>query len=531
MKDKTKIYKIYMIFGITLLVIALISSTFAYYVWNTDTTNETKIVTNVGGATVYFDGGSAIENASIRPVESKDYGIKKDISVKSNTTGLTFNLYLDLTTLPDGLKDSTFKFALYNGTTLKKEGNFSTSYITSNATTCEKNSTTHITLLNNETISTSKVTYTLYIWIDGEAGTNPNSMMNQSFTFNIHAEGVDAVLNEGRIPDITTYPEDQKQTLAYKILSDYYYADKSDISNNGVTYHYDTTHNLMADIGSNVRYYGANPNNYIYFNCSDYSNQTDTTCEKWRIIGVFNGKVKIIRSSNIGTYAWDNKLSGVGTSTSSYGSNNWSDSRLMIMLNPTDYSSSFSTDIYAYDKGSYWYGLSSTCYAGSSSGTKACDFTSIGLKNDTTRNLISTETYYINGYNSSSVYSDIMYEEERAGNTWNGKIALAYPSDYGYAVDFNYCTKNLYNYNNSTCTSNNWMKNIITNNGNTYGWLLTPHSSSAGSAWVVLSSGSVHGNFNPSNAYGVAPVLSLNSVLSVETGTGESGSPYKLSIG
>mgnify|MGYP003302935366 CR=1 FL=1 len=45
-------------------------------------------------------------------------------------------------------------------------------------------------------------------------------------------------------------------------------------------------------------------NNYIYFNCSDYSKQDDTTCERWRIVGVFDGRVKIIRDekyeSNIG---------------------------------------------------------------------------------------------------------------------------------------------------------------------------------------------------------------------------------------
>ena len=26
----------------------------------------------------------------------------------------------------------------------------------------------------------------------------------------------------------------------------------------------------------NIRYYGASPNNYIYFNCDDYSDQTST---------------------------------------------------------------------------------------------------------------------------------------------------------------------------------------------------------------------------------------------------------------
>ena len=73
--------------------------------------------------------------------------------------------------------------------------------------------------------------------------------------------------------------------------------------------------------------------------------------------------------------------------------------------------------------------------------------------------------------------------------TWTGKIALAYPSDYGYAVDFSKCNKTLYNYNVTACTSNNWMFNIVTDNGNSAGWLLTPISNDGVSAWHVNTQG------------------------------------------
>ena len=46
------------------------------------------------------------------------------------------------------------------------------------------------------------------------------------------------------------------------------------------------------DPDNNIRYIGKDPNNYVYFNCSDYSNQSDSTCEKWRIIGVFKNMTK-----------------------------------------------------------------------------------------------------------------------------------------------------------------------------------------------------------------------------------------------
>ena len=111
----------------------------------------------------------------------------------------------------------------------------------------------------------------------------------------------------------------------------------------------DTTNFATDDPDNNIRYIGANPNNYVYFNCSDYNNQSDSTCEKWRIIGVFKNLtksdgtkedlVKIIKDDRIANtyFGWDYKKKGVGTSTNDLGSNDWTDSQLMMMLNPTDY--------------------------------------------------------------------------------------------------------------------------------------------------------------------------------------------------
>ena len=84
-------------------------------------------------------------------------------------------MYLDITSIDTGLKDESFRYELYKGTTKVKEGNFSDSYLTSNTVTCTKNNTNHIVLLTNESISTSKTQYTLYIWIDGSLVNNDNS--------------------------------------------------------------------------------------------------------------------------------------------------------------------------------------------------------------------------------------------------------------------------------------------------------------------------------------------------------------------
>ena len=318
--------KIFLITGISLLVlIAIVGGTYAWYVWTTSDSDTTKIVAGVGAATVTFDGGSDI-NANLRPVSDKSKGIIKNISVKADTTGLVFNMYLDITSIDTGLKDESFRYELYKGTTKVKEGNFSDSYLTSNTVTCTKNNTNHIVLLTNESISTSKTSYTLYIWIDGANYTNPNTMMNKTFNFKLHADGEGAVMKGYTAADYITdlYTEAAKET----------------VKNNSITYNYaniydtdsddNTSGGLMNDRlggtttdldGGNIRYYGANPNNYIYFNCSDYSNQTSSTCETWRIIGVFDGKLKITNpTKNDFYFPFDYDKNDDGTSTT-YDSN------------------------------------------------------------------------------------------------------------------------------------------------------------------------------------------------------------------
>ena len=451
-------------------------------------------------------------------------------------------MYLDITSIDTGLKDESFRYELYKGTTKVKEGNFSDSYLTSNTVTCTKNNTNHIVLLTNESISTSKTSYTLYIWIDGANYTNPNTMMNKTFSFKLHADGEGAVMKGYTAADYITdlYTEAAKET----------------VKNNSITYNYaniydtdsddNTSGGLMNDRlggtttdldGGNIRYYGANPNNYIYFNCSDYSNQTSSTCETWRIIGVFDGKLKLIRGSQIGTYSWDNKNTSTGAESAN-GKNDWTTARLMKLLNPSDYYTVDSNDNNL-GQSLYYNSTSGKCYSGQNNATKDCDFTSTGIK-DTTRNMISETIWNIGGWNSNSVYSNQIYEYERGTTvysgrptTWKGKIALAYPSDYGYAADLNQCKdKKLYNYYNSTCTSNNWMWTIITNNGNSGGWLLISHANYSDYTWFVYSGGSVYNVTYANTCYMrmVLPALYLSSDIKIESGDGSESNPYKLSV-
>ena len=204
----------------------------------------------------------------------------------------------------------------------------------------------------------------------------------------------------------------------------------------------DTTNFATDDPDNNIRYIGADPNNYVYFNCNDYSNQSDSTCEKWRIIGLFNNVakgdnskdnlVKIIRNESIGSFAIDNRSTG------------WVSAQLMMMLNPKDYLKSgysISNDV-IYDSngnqifknmGAYYNGTVGCRPGDVYSGVFSCssvDFTQIGFKNDNTRNAIEETIWYYK--NVSGTNASEQYKAERNSDTWVGKINLIYISDIHY---------------------------------------------------------------------------------------------------
>ena len=575
MKDNKA--KIYMIFSLVVLVIAVIvSGTYAYYVWTTSDSDTTKIVAGIGAATVTFNGGSDI-SANLRPVSDKSKGIVKNISVKGDTEGLVFNMYLDITSIDTGLKDESFRYELYKGTTKVKEGNFSDSYLTSNTVTCTKNNTNHIVLLTNESISTSKTAYTLYIWIDGANYTNPNTMMNKTFSFKLHADGEGAVMKGYTAADYITdlYTEAAKATVtnnsityntapSVSLMNDRlggtipmkevkawqstavqeqlnnpkseneclnnfnnYYNCSTNYTKLGFDNQTDCEKRFTEDIlnagrqelcsksigelpddtaGGNIRYYGASPNNYIYFNCETYPN---TNCEIWRIIGIFDGKLKITNpTKNDFYFPFDYDKNDDGTSTT-YDSN-WSTSTLQKLLNNGYYNNTIGEITYYFTDSSLR----------ERNNTK--NMSNIGLKNVDTRKLISSEKWYL-GSNYGLQFANEVYVAERSNIScedcnydviWNGNIALPYLSDFGYAGDFNAC-------------------NVSTISSNCKGWMLFSSMNywllSIDTATTIMYYNFFYGNIQAnlsSVSYIVLPTLYLIPDIKIVGGTGTSDNPY-----
>ena len=350
-----------------------------------------------------------------------------------------------------------------------------------------------------------------------------------------------------------------------------YFETKKNSVNDVINEAVNTNSSMFAsdDADKNVRYIGKDPSNYVYFNCSDYNNPTADTCELWRIIGVFNNVtksdgskenlVKLIRADSLGKFFWDYKKNGVGSSTDDDGSNDWSDSQLMMMLNPTNYLKSGytnSSDIISlgsqqlYSKmGSYYNGTKGCKPAAIASGaTFSCtevDFTSTGLKNDTTRNAIEEVVWNLGGtstYDSASNgLASHFYGYERGTTvytgrptTWTGKIGLMYPSDYGYATsggttkDRATClAKELYNWVDfSDCYENDYLLDV-----KNWQWTLAPYSAYAYGVFGVYWHGYVrYSNLNARPAREVHPVLFLKSNIQVDKGTGAKSNPYTLSV-
>ena len=277
----------------------------------------------------------------------------------------------------------------------------------------------------------------------------------------------------------------------------------------------DTTNFATDDPDNNIRYIGVNPNNYVYFNCSDYSNQSDSTCEKWRIIGVFKNMtkedgsqedlVKIIRDDSLGNIAW-----------ASSNVNDWSTASLQTTLNGDYYNGTYATGAF---------------------------------KNDSTRNAIESVVWNLGGTadykTSSNGLASHWYGYERGTTvysgrptTWTGKIALMYPSDYGYATAGGTTTnrasclaKELYNWDGSgvsDCKNNDYLFKSSYSQ-----WTLAPNSSSSYFAFRVGTGGCVFNRHNGVDSTdGVRPAAYLKSSISLSSvGDGSSTSPYQLKVG
>lgn len=297
-------------------------------------------------------------------------------------------------------------------------------------------------------------------------------------------------------------------------------------------------------VDKNIRYSGNYVNNYVEFG---------NTSELWRIIGIFNVTtssgsteklVKIVRNSSIGGYSWDSSTgdnSGThedGEVNDGWGVNQWGASTY------TDDSVYEGADLMRELNDLYLNQRSGTCYKGSNNLTATCDFTTKGIGSmywNLIENVvwntgsifagstISVETAYLSerGTTTGKICTSGTYCNDSVirTTTWQGKVGLIYPSDYGYASTDKNCRLNINDYTNYPCKNNNWLHN------NAYDWTLSPILGSNESRQVyVVIPGGVIGGTQASHANSVRPSIYLKSNVSITSGDGSISNPYKLSM-
>ena len=457
MKDKKIL--ILSIVGVLMLVSIVVATSYAYFIANVTGNKDTNnvVVTN-GVMSLEYKDGDEINLANAVPGNS----VTKTFTVK-NTGNVATNYTIYFSELSNKFVDKTD--LVYTLTSSDGGKSVAQTQVPS------KNDA----MVSNYAIDAGKThTYTLTITFLNK-DENQNDNMGVSFSTKVS-------INETKE-----------------------YVEPIEILGKKIT---DTTQIATDDPDNNIRYIGATPNNYVYFNCSDYSNQSDSTCEKWRIIGVFKNMtkedgsqadlVKIIRDDSLGSIVWDRNA------------NDWSKASLQKTLNGEYYNGTYKTG---------------------------------ALKNDTTRNAIESVVWNLGG---SSTYNDVtasmFYERERGTTVYSGrpttlpgKIGLMYPSDYGYATsggstkDRATClAKELYNWDGvSDCYNNDYLfKSAYTQ------WTLAPNSSNSYNAFRVNSMGYVNGNYHSVNdPSAVRPAAYLKSSISItDVGTGTAESPFQLSV-
>ena len=238
-------------------------------------------------------------------------------------------------------------------------------------------------------------------------------------------------------------------------------------------------------------------NNYVYFNCSDINNQTSSTCELYRIIGVFptddgtgniENRIKLIKATaynDDNMYYWNTN-----------GTNNWAE--------PATLNTEFNTT---------YYGTINTSY----------------------QSLIGNSKYYLGGYNSSNIYTSAMYKYERKTsgsdyyyssnpNSWTGKMALMYVSDYGYGTN-SACSESTYFRSYDTCKDSNWLYSGFNE------WIINQFPVKSSNVFGIASTG--FANYSDDDvdelSMSVRPVFYLTADAEFnDIGDGSLGNPYQL---
>ncbi len=342
-----------------------------------------------------------------------------------------------------------------------------------NNVTVADTSTSSISISVSASGGTNNVTTYYYSINNGEftsstANTYTFSGLNKGTTYTIKVYVTDTSGVDSSV--YTTSAETENTVLLAEYIKSLYTSQGS----NGIYYHTSSLANSAED--NSYRYAGASPNNYVCFG-SDAS--TCPSANLYRIIGVFDYEVKLIKATSYGDYSWESDYVGKG--------NTWN--------------SSTKPDIRTTLNTAYLNTLSSTW-----------------------QNKIATHTWKVGGMNFSNTntakqYYDIEVGSSSSSTTDSMKIGLMYVSDYGYAASNSYWTTALYNY--SSAKSLNWL--YLGSDE----WTISSNLDDSYGAFIVAAEGSVSG-LPVDFTNWTRPCFYLSSSTTYVSGSGTNSDPIRI---
>ena len=482
MTDRRKLEK-YLIIGVIALFV-VISATYAFFQAQLDDGAQTDV--NVGSNTtdsLTFD----VNNAINLNINQFNFGVGAGnlsrnatasatllANNSSNTATYTYYVYFKINsnefvyTTSDSKPEILLTVTDPTGQPVTSIDGLT--YVQNVQTTTSDGSTQTVSGFD---ITTASGTFAVASAYSITANSTTPTTQNWEFTATFINLDSDQQANTGKImdADIIIQEDEMKPTLADYITGLY-----TTDGENGLYYHDADLANGAVD--NSYRYSGANPNNYVCFgatgaDCQNVDNQ-------YRIIGVFNNQVKLIKATSYGEYVWNTDLD-----------NNWDASTkpdIYTTLNETYYNT----------LGSEW------------------------------QNLIAETTWQVGGMDFSATNTAKQYYDVEVGTGQSGyeeimKIGLMYVSDYGYGANPEKWTIALYEDNYGT---DNWLYLRSTE------WLISRRADYADVAFFVLSGGGGRVTVGyVYDSYAVRPSFSLTSTATISSGTGTSTDPFVLNLG
>ncbi len=507
--------------GVIMLIAVVVGATYAYFTAQGGGTGNINV--NAGTATtdnLSFQTGSAISLTANQEDFGSGMGNKSGetfaratLTANNSTNNATRNyyVYLDITsndfeyTTVDNQAELLLKVTAPDGSEVTTLGNLERKTSGGETGFDITESTGLITIADNYEIiaspSTTQEWQIEVIFVNLDRDQNANT--GKSFTANL------IIQEEAIVTNLGNFAEYVANLYTTDGVNDLYLHDGTG------------TYGTLEAGDNSYRYTGANPNNYVCFGSDEETCPADNL---YRIIGVFNGQVKLIKSD----YAGEGVLG-----TAQHGS---------TTPNSTYYKGSLSSIPYY-----YWSGSSSkqsNVWSSSTLNTSVLNGTYLTTLGSEWSDLIAETTWQVGGgtydnleYSNAQTAYNYEVGTNRANTTYTAKIGLMYVSDYYYGASPTYWSYPGYTSSSHPNTDGNYgaeydYRAAINDNWMQMGaneWTISRYSVYSGYAFLVSSTGYVYG-IRVDDYYAVRPSFYLESSVVLSSGNGTQQNPFRIVV-